>query len=138
VLAGLRQDQTLDAATREAALQVAETVHEDPYELNKAAWQVVMAPGGDRDVYALALRQADAAVQAAPGDGDFLSTLGVAHYRLGLYAKALETLEKSESSPRRTRRQPLVPQTWRFWRWRTSNSGTRSTPGPRSPGCARS
>jgi tetratricopeptide (TPR) repeat protein len=96
VLAQLRKDPTLNDSIREAALQVAETTSEDPADLNEAAWPVVSAPGGGREAYALALRQAEAAVQATPGDGHYLNTLGVAHYRVGNYAKALETLEQSE------------------------------------------
>jgi WD40 repeat protein/tRNA A-37 threonylcarbamoyl transferase component Bud32 len=95
VLARLRTDPTLDAAAREAALKLVNEIREDPDGLNRLAWQAVSTPGGGHDAYALALRRAEATVQAAPGNGNFLNTLGVAHYRLGAYAKAVETLEKS-------------------------------------------
>jgi WD40 repeat protein len=96
VLACLRRDPTLDAPTREAALQLAEAVRENPKLLNAVARNVVKTPGGDREAYALALRQAEAAVHAAPGNGECLNTMGVAHYRLGEYAKALEAVQQSE------------------------------------------
>jgi dipeptidyl aminopeptidase/acylaminoacyl peptidase len=95
VMARLRKDPTLDAATREAALQVAGTLRDDPEQWNNAVWQVVRAPGAARDAYALALRQAEAAVQLDPGNGKYLTTLCGAHYRVGDWAKALETLERS-------------------------------------------
>ena len=47
-------------------------------------------------MYALALRQPRAAAQTDPGNGFYLKTLGVAHYRVGRYAKALEALTQSD------------------------------------------
>jgi WD40 repeat protein len=98
VLASLRKDTFLNATDRALAIQVAQTraYKASPSQLNQAAWEVVKAPGRDREAYALAARQAQAAVQAAPGDGYILNTLGVAHYRLGEFAKAVETLKQSE------------------------------------------
>jgi hypothetical protein len=96
VLARLRADPTLEASTRAAAIEVADTLPEDPEQLNDAARMVVRARQGDREAYALALRQAEAAVQAAPNNRGYGTTLGAAYYRLGDYANALETLERSE------------------------------------------
>jgi tetratricopeptide (TPR) repeat protein len=99
VLASLRKDSFLDAADRAFGLQVART---QPYhqanalQLTKATWEVVKVPGRDREAYALAVRQAQAACTAAPGDRNILNTLGVAHYRLGEYAKALPVLGQSQ------------------------------------------
>jgi hypothetical protein len=95
VLAKLRQDPTLDAATREAALQMARGTSEDPPQLYKAAWEAVMVKGQDRDKYARAYRLAEAAVQAYPGVGAYLGTLGGAHYRLNRFGEAVEILERS-------------------------------------------
>jgi Tfp pilus assembly protein PilF len=64
--------------------------------LNGYAWDVVKAGGAGKDAYALALRRAEAAVRRAPDNGSFLNTLGVAQYRTGRYAEALQTLRKSE------------------------------------------
>jgi tetratricopeptide (TPR) repeat protein len=96
VLAKLRLDPTLDAATREAALQVAQATSEDPVRLNYFAWEAVRVKGQDRDKYAGAYRQAEAAVQAFPDVGEYLRTLGGAHYRLNRFGDAVETLERSE------------------------------------------
>jgi tetratricopeptide (TPR) repeat protein len=96
VLAGLRKDPLLDDADRAIVLELVEAHKENPEQLNNAAWGVVEAPGKGREAYALALRQAQAAVQNAPGDGHILNTLGVAYYRVGDYAKALEALRQAE------------------------------------------
>jgi Flp pilus assembly protein TadD len=97
VLAALRKDPTLNEADREFALHVAQThSDEDPRVLNEAAWMVVRSRDAGKDASTAALRRAEAAVRLAPGDGGILNTLGIAHYRLGDYAKALETLEQSE------------------------------------------
>jgi WD40 repeat protein len=95
VLAALRKDPTLSEADRDFALEVACTFRDDPEQWNNAAWQVVRVPGGVRDAYALALRQAKAAVQFNPGNGKYLTTLCAAHYRVDDWTKALETLERS-------------------------------------------
>jgi tetratricopeptide (TPR) repeat protein len=96
VLAELRKDSTLDAATREAALQIAQTTPENSGRLNAAARDVVKMRGQEHDKYSLAFRQAEAAAQAAPAIGEYLNTLGVAYYRLGDFERAVETLERSE------------------------------------------
>ena len=93
VLAALRKDATLNEADREFALLVAQTHSEDAFALNNAAWAVVKSRDAGKDAYDLALRQAAAAVRLAPRVATFLNTLGLAHYRVGDYAKALETLE---------------------------------------------
>jgi tetratricopeptide (TPR) repeat protein len=98
VLAALRKDPTLNEVDREFALQVAQTHHEDATArtLNAAAWEVVKNRDAGKDAYSAALRRAEAAVRAAPGNGTILNTLGVAFYRQGDWTKALETLEQSE------------------------------------------
>jgi hypothetical protein len=96
VLASLRKDPTLGEADREFALQIAQARKEDPVGLHEVARQVVLARDAGKVAYALALRQAEAAVRLAPRDGNFLTTLGIAQFRAGRYADALETLTKSE------------------------------------------
>ena len=77
-------------------MTIRQTTAEDGWRLNEAAWPVVSKPGGTHDAYARALRQAEAAVQTDRDNGRNVNTLGVAHYRLGAYAKAVETLKQSE------------------------------------------
>jgi Flp pilus assembly protein TadD len=97
VLAALRKDPTLNEADREFALHVAQTHSEgDARALKAAAMAVVERRDAGKDAYTTALRRAEAAVRLAPRDGGILNTLGIAHYRMGDYAKALETLEQSE------------------------------------------
>jgi tetratricopeptide (TPR) repeat protein len=96
VLAGLQQDLTLAASERAFALGVVRAAREDPVRCNDLAWEAVKLPGRGRQAYALALRQVRAALRAEPGNGNWLNTLGVAHYRLGEYAQALQVPQRSE------------------------------------------
>jgi tetratricopeptide (TPR) repeat protein len=64
--------------------------------LNEAAWKVVKARDASQNAYAQALHRAEAAVRLTPGNWLNLNTLGVAQYRTGRYAEALDTLAKSE------------------------------------------
>jgi WD40 repeat protein/serine/threonine protein kinase len=96
VLAALRKDSALNEADREFALQVAQThSEEDGTASNGAAWEVVKRCDAGKDAYGAALRKAQAAVRLSPGVGMYVNTLGVAYYRFGDHAKALETLEQS-------------------------------------------
>jgi WD40 repeat protein/serine/threonine protein kinase len=98
----LRMDVWLSKADRRFALHVAQTHSEDPLQLHNAAWQIVRAAGGQKEAYAVALRYAEAAVRAAPSTGYYLNprgTLGVAHYRVGDYANALQALTQSSQEP---------------------------------------
>jgi WD40 repeat protein/serine/threonine protein kinase len=96
VLAALREDPTLSEDDRERTLQLAQTYPNNAGQLNEVAWKVVKARDAGKDAYARALRLAEAAVQVVPEDGDILNTLGVAQYRAGRYADALNTLTNSE------------------------------------------
>jgi WD40 repeat protein/serine/threonine protein kinase len=96
VLREVRADRWLDENDRRFAVEVAQTQSEDPFWLNEAAWKVVRAPGGKKEDYGLALQEATAAVQAEPGNGSYLNTLGVAQFRAGEYSKAISTLTESE------------------------------------------
>jgi WD40 repeat protein/serine/threonine protein kinase/Flp pilus assembly protein TadD len=96
VLASLREEATLSDSERAFALQVAQTLSENPKQLNNAAWEKVKTADLAREAYALALRQADTAVRLAPDDGFILNTLGVAQYRTDQYAEAVATLTQSD------------------------------------------
>jgi WD40 repeat protein len=98
VLRDLRKDPWLNKSDRRFALQVARTRTDNlnPGRLNITAWMVVRASGGDSEAYTLALRQAEVAAQAAPGNGEILNTLGLAQYRVGQYHTAVATLTQSE------------------------------------------
>jgi hypothetical protein len=94
VLAAIRTDAGPSELIRQEAIKLAETYPENAMALNQASWAVVPRPGGEAVAYQRALRQAEAACRLAPVP-DFLSTLGVAYYRVGRYLEARATLEKS-------------------------------------------
>jgi WD40 repeat protein len=100
VLRELRMDSSLTKPDRRFTLEIAQTHADNAFQLNEFAWGLVRGSGGKKEAYAKALRAAQAAVQAetenGPNFGNYLNTLGVAHYRLGEYDKALETLLRSE------------------------------------------
>jgi tetratricopeptide (TPR) repeat protein len=95
-LAAGNKDRNLDAADRALVVQEARRLPEPPARLNDAAWEVVKVRGRDQVAYALARRQAQAAVQAEPANGYYWNTLGVAHYRAGDWKAAIAALEKSD------------------------------------------
>jgi|GEM_PF-462214 len=98
VLARLRDDKSLNAEFRQAALKLAEGIVEDAGKLNSASWNVVRSPGASAEEYARALRYAEAACRLKPNDGLMLNTLGIAQYRSGQFQKSIETLKKSQSA----------------------------------------
>ncbi len=99
VLDHLRRDPALSEPLREQALALAEDYLQHypqyPEALNNASWFVVRPPHADAAAYRHALLQAQEACRLNPGNGNSLNTLGVAQYRVGLYAEALDTLNKS-------------------------------------------
>lgn len=96
VLVTLQTDPTLSAVDRDLTLQIAQAYRQYPNSLNEAAWNTAKAREAGQEAYALAKRQAEAAVLLAPGDGNILNTLGVAQYRIGQYAEAVTTLSQSD------------------------------------------
>ena len=73
-------------------LAVAQTYPEDPSALNNLARELVKLPGGEMSGFRKALRYSEEACQLEPENGDFLTTLGVAYYRVGNDEKALDVL----------------------------------------------
>jgi len=96
VVASLRADKALGDEFREVAVQLAEEHDEDPKLLDDAVWPVVKERGGDPAAYRLALRRQEAACRLFPERGPYVSTLGLAHFRLGQYKEAEATLQTSE------------------------------------------
>ena len=85
-------------ATREQAQadrkRAAELPRADAHYYNDLAWRLATGPVVMRDPER-ALAAARKAVALAPGSALYLNTLGVAQFRAGLYAEAIDTLEKS-------------------------------------------
>jgi WD40 repeat protein len=96
VLEGLRTHPEATEEVRQTAVALAEPYRDDPERLNAAAWAVVCYPGATADAHRLALRQAEAACRLSPDTGLYLTTLGVAQYRVGKYAEALATLTRAD------------------------------------------
>jgi Flp pilus assembly protein TadD len=96
VLEYLRRDATLSAPLRQEALALAADHTPDAEQLFRASWDVVRKGGEDLATYRKALRQAEEACRLKPDDGDIVNTLGVAQYRVGQFAKAVETLSRSD------------------------------------------
>jgi hypothetical protein len=96
VLASLRTDASLSESVRRQALDLAEQVPENPESLKVASRNVVRRPDAEPAAYRLALRQAEAACRLIPQEADFLTTLGMAQYRVGQYRAAVDTLIQAD------------------------------------------
>jgi WD40 repeat protein len=92
----LKGDASLNDVVRQAALDIAGRYRQDPRLLTEAAWNSAKSPGGTAEGSRLALRQAQAACALDPENGRSLTVLGVAQYRQGQLAAAVETLTRSE------------------------------------------
>jgi WD40 repeat protein/serine/threonine protein kinase len=96
VIQALRENLLLTEPLRQAALALTEQYHPGLVKLNIASWAVVRQPGASAEVYGRALLQAEEACRLQPWNGSYLTTLGVAQYRVGQYQAALGTLVRSE------------------------------------------
>ena len=96
VLERLRTLPGMTPSRRHEVVAVAQTYPENPDELNDLAWSLVKLPGSDMSGRRKALRFSEEACQLESENGDFLSTLGVAHYRVGNFEKALDVLARSD------------------------------------------
>jgi tetratricopeptide (TPR) repeat protein len=76
-----------------------ELMPKQPQVCRDLAWLYVTGPEKLRDA-AKALPLAERAVQLAPGTYSYLHTLGVVHYRLGEYEKAIEHLTRAAAARR--------------------------------------
>jgi WD40 repeat protein len=104
--AGLRDLATITAEVREQARALLADAQDEPVRFNEAAWTIARQPGLPADRYQAALRHAQTACRLAPNTGPFLNTLGVAQYRCGLHAEAVQTLTRSQ--PMNARRVGLL------------------------------
>jgi WD40 repeat protein len=109
VLEAVRRDTSLTESVKEAALALAAQVSENADSLDGASWNVVREPNVDLAAYRLALLRAEAACRLVPGNGDFLTTLGLAHYRLGNVGEAAATLELADRLNSPLRNGPIPP-----------------------------
>jgi eukaryotic-like serine/threonine-protein kinase len=97
ILAKILTDKALGEPVRQQALVLAEKYQEDPEDMNWASRETVSQPKNrDPAEDQLALRRVERASQLVPNKGSYLTTLGMAHYRLAHYADALKTLEQAD------------------------------------------
>jgi tetratricopeptide (TPR) repeat protein len=96
VLERLRTLPAMSPSRRQEVLAVAQTYPEDPSALIDLAREVARLTGGEMSGYRKALRYSEEACRLEPEDGSFLTTLGLAYYRVGNYEKALDVLARSD------------------------------------------
>jgi WD40 repeat protein len=96
VLERLRTLSGMNPSRKQEVLAVAQTYPEDLSALNNLARELVRLPGGEMSGYRKALCFSEEACQLEPENSDFVSTLGVSHYRVGNYEKALDVLVRSD------------------------------------------
>jgi WD40 repeat protein len=93
VLDRLRTDKAIAEPVRQQALELAAPYQDEPERLRQAAWDLARQPCLPDDCYRLALRLAETVRRlGADDDGNDLTRLGVAQYRLGRYPEALASL----------------------------------------------
>ena len=98
VIEHLQQDRSLPEAVKREALHLAERSVESPLALDKASFAVAKTPGSDAGAYRLALKQAETACRLSPFNSTYQITLGMAQYRLGNLAAAIDVLSRADQA----------------------------------------
>jgi WD40 repeat protein len=104
ILSRLRKDRSLYERLRQQAIALLERYRDDPYYANWVSFhRIASKPGLDVTQYQLALRLAEAAERLGPVEEQFYrptphpaTVAGIAHYRLGHYTDAVDTLLRAE------------------------------------------
>ncbi len=86
-------DRSIPVEVRDAALQRFDQFLPHPQAFDTRAWHSATEPNLPDTEYLQALEWAQAATKKAPENGQFLTTLGIAQYRLKRYDQALGTLK---------------------------------------------
>jgi tetratricopeptide (TPR) repeat protein len=93
----IEQLQPVTEELRSAALRLVDRHFEHrPRILNSDSWECVSSVNESADDYEAARVMAARACELEPDNGNYLNTLGVAQYRVGLYDEALATLTRSD------------------------------------------
>jgi hypothetical protein len=98
VLDYLRNSGTIRPQARQKALALVDRYREetDPEKYHQASWALVRQPYLNADQYRFALCQAETACRLGRGQSRYQMTLGIAQYRNGRYAEALDLLTQVE------------------------------------------
>jgi hypothetical protein len=88
----------LGESVRRCALDLAGHIPEDHRWLDAASWSVVHRPDAKAAAYQRARQQTELACRLIPQDGEFLTTLGAAQYRVGNDAEAAATLTLADQT----------------------------------------
>src|SRR5262249_1700677 len=83
---------------RQAALVMVERHRPHPGRFFSLAMEVIARPGSAADQYRLALRRAEMSSHLAPDDISYFTMVGMGHYRVGGFQKAVEILEKADAA----------------------------------------
>jgi WD40 repeat protein/Flp pilus assembly protein TadD len=95
ILEMIRTNRSLTEAVRKYAVELAEQYQEDPQDLNWASRKALSQSNRESDAYRLALRQAQRAHELDPKNASYLTTVGMAYYRLAKHDEALKALEQA-------------------------------------------
>jgi tetratricopeptide (TPR) repeat protein len=100
VLDALRRRPAADPEVQAACLRIAEATADSAWECKEAAARLILRPGQPPASYERGLRLARAATALEPDNGNFVNSLGIAEYRVGLLPEALATLQRSNEMQR--------------------------------------
>jgi tetratricopeptide (TPR) repeat protein len=110
VIEALHKDAQLDDTLRQTALALAEQYHMSPRNLSDTSRRAVGQPGAAAETYRRALLQAEEACGLEPQSATHLAIVGMAQYRLGQYAAAVETLARAQKLPQAKALEQSVPE----------------------------
>jgi WD40 repeat protein len=96
VLEAIRTMRDLPDFTRQEALSQAQQYIENPDFFHQKGRAALRQTGQDPAAYGLALRRVQAACRLFPDNPAYLTTLGMAHYRLREHPQALEILQRAQ------------------------------------------
>jgi tetratricopeptide (TPR) repeat protein len=91
----LRANTTLSEPVRREALALAGRYVENPSFLHQLSRALICQPGATPSAYQRALRQAETASRLTPYEEAYPTTLGMAQYRVGKFAAAVDTLTQA-------------------------------------------
>jgi tetratricopeptide (TPR) repeat protein len=98
ILDEIRKNQKISDQVRQDALSLVEQFPENRRFIHWRSRATVVRDSLPTTEYRLALRQAQAVCGGEPGNPTYLTTLGMAQYRLGMFREGLSTLRSARSN----------------------------------------